>query len=110
MARDCRSHPQKMEKPRANRRQKPRLKIVMQKRMNFRLVVPVQEFHQRIAAEMMNHAGGEIDLPGVLRGKRVAMHELARQIFRARQSSRFVDERGVQVHAGQFDALRSNGV
>jgi hypothetical protein len=72
----------------------------MQERMDFRLVVAVQKFQQRIASEVMNHAGGEIDLPGALRRKRVAMHELARQIFRARQSSSFLDKRRVQVHAG----------
>ena len=94
-----------MKKPRAKRRQKPRLEIVMQERPDFRLVVPVQEFHQRIAAKVMHHAGGEIDLPGVFRGKRIAMHELARQIFRACQSSGFLDERGVQIHASQFHAL-----
>lgn len=33
------------------------------------------------------------------------MHELARLIFRARQSSSFLDKRRVQVHAG-FHALR----
>jgi hypothetical protein len=29
----------------------------------------------------MNHAGGEIDLPGVFRGKRIAMHEFGTADF-----------------------------
>src|SRR5262249_37198991 len=66
-----------------------------------------EEVRQIVAAKMVKHAGREVNVAGVRGRKNVAVDEAAGKILGFREASRLTDERGVQIHADEFDALLS---
>jgi hypothetical protein len=94
-----------MKEPGTKGSEKPRLKIEVKERLHVRLVVPAEEFKERGAAEMVNHAGGKKYVAGGFRGKGVLLEKLAWQALGGRKAVRFRYQDGVEIHAEQFNVV-----
>jgi hypothetical protein len=106
VAGDCGAHAQGVKEPGTIRREAPGAKVIVKEGRGVRQVVTPEQLVEGASAKVVQEAGGKIDVRDMCGGKRVAMQKTAGKIFRSSETSRFVDESGVQIHAGEFDSLR----
>src|SRR5256885_294983 len=94
------THADDVEKPGAERREGPRLKIVVNESLSGLVAMLAEEGDEAVGAKMVQHSGGDINMAAEIGGKCVAVKEAARKRFLCREAIRFVDESGIQIHAG----------
>src|SRR3974390_1259499 len=75
------THAKVMEEPGTERSEEGRLKIVVEERQRIRLFVAAEEFAEGLAAKVMNHAGGEVNVAGMFAGEGVTLDEVTVQPF-----------------------------
>src|SRR6266403_288414 len=93
------THAKVMKEPGTKGSEKPRLKIEVKERLHVRLVVPAEEFKERGAAEMVNHAGGKKYVAGVFRRKGVLLEKLAGQALGGRKAVGFRDRKSTRLNS-----------
>src|SRR5262249_43390947 len=97
------AHANHMEEPGADWSQRPGLKVKVNKSLSRFRVVSAQKSSQVIATKVMDNSRGNIDLPGEITRKSVAVKKRARQRLGASEPIRFLHKDGVKVHARQLD-------
>lgn len=81
-----------MKEPRTKWRQRPGLKIVMNKSLSGFAIVPVEKGDEVFAAKMVQHSCGNINVAVKVGGKRVSVKETAGKCFRRSKAIPFLDQ------------------
>ena len=109
MPREGRAHANDMKEPRTERSQRPRLKIEVDEGLGRFRIVLMEKSGEVIAAKMVNYARGNVNLPGEIGGKRIAVGKRARQGFGASEAVGFIHESGIEIDSGERDIFGGKG-
>src|SRR5882724_9044125 len=109
MAREECAHANDMKEPGTERSESRGLKIVMDKGLCGRRVMPAKKGGQVITAKMVHDTGGNVDLPGKICRERVSVKKLAGKRFRLGEAIGFGNERRVEIHSGQLNVFSRQG-